>query len=138
MRSSTRAVSEGVSLPPSWLLAVEMMSGLPPRSLMPTWKDTRVRVDDLSKITATLCGPASGLGTPAVALHLDGEVEDRGLLGLAQVVVTEEVAGHAEVSWWAPSTDAMLWARIARNSSISASVDDERRRDAQARLVRRR
>ena len=26
-RSSTRAVSDGVSLPPSWLLAVEMISG---------------------------------------------------------------------------------------------------------------
>src|SRR5829696_6636712 len=60
-RSSTRAVSDGVSLPPSWLLAVEMMSGEPPRSAMPTAKDTRVRVDDLSKITATVCGPSSGL-----------------------------------------------------------------------------
>ena len=64
MRSSTRAVSDGVSLPPSWLLAVEMMSGEPPRSAMPTANDTLVRVDDLSKITATVWGPASGF-TPS-------------------------------------------------------------------------
>src|SRR3954451_22704461 len=61
IRSSTRAVSAGVSLPPSWLFAVELMSGLPPRSAMPTAKLTRVRVEDLSKITATVCGPSSGL-----------------------------------------------------------------------------
>ena len=60
IRSSTRAVSDGVSLPPSWLFAVEMISGLPPRSAMPTAKLTRVRVEDLSKITATVCGPARG------------------------------------------------------------------------------
>ena len=59
-RSRTRAVSEAVSLPPSWLLAVLMMSGTPPRSAMPTAKETRVRVEDLSKITATVCGPARG------------------------------------------------------------------------------
>ena len=39
---------------------VEMISGDPPRSAIPTANDTRVRVDDLSKITATVCGPASG------------------------------------------------------------------------------
>jgi hypothetical protein len=60
-RSSTRAVSEAVSLPPSWLLAVLMISGLPPRSAIPTAKDTLVRVEDLSKMTATVRGPASGL-----------------------------------------------------------------------------
>ena len=87
-----------VSLPPSWLLAVQMMSGLPPRSAMPTAKETRVRVEDLSKMTATVCGPASGFGTEAVALQLDGQVEDLGLLGRGEVVVAEEVAGHAAVS----------------------------------------
>ena len=59
-RSSTRAVSLGVSLPPSWLFAVEMISGEPPRSAMPTANDTRVRVEDLSKITATVWGPSRG------------------------------------------------------------------------------
>ena len=28
---------------------------------MPTANETRVRVEDLSKITATVCGPASGV-----------------------------------------------------------------------------
>ena len=50
-----------VSLPPSWLFAVEMMSGEPPRSAMPTANETRVRVEDLSKMTATVWGPARGL-----------------------------------------------------------------------------
>ena len=62
---------------------------------MPTANDTRVRVDDLSKMTATVCGPASGFTRPAVLLEALGEVEDLGLLGRADVVVAEEVAGHA-------------------------------------------
>ena len=35
-----------------------MTSGYPPSSLMPTLNETRVRVEDLSKITATVRGPA--------------------------------------------------------------------------------
>ena len=56
------------------LLAAELAVGrrdderLPPRSAMPTANDTRVRVDDLSKITATVCGPASGLRPQRSAL----------------------------------------------------------------------
>ena len=37
---------------------------------MPTAKDTRVRVDDLSKITATVCGPARGCCDQRSALSL--------------------------------------------------------------------
>ena len=61
---------------------------------MPTAKETRVRVEDLSKMTATVCGPASGFGREAVALQLQGEVEDLGLLGRGEVVVAQEMAGH--------------------------------------------
>ncbi|OEI70208.1 Uncharacterized protein Cus16_0834 [Curtobacterium sp. ER1/6] len=66
-----------------------------------------------------------GLLAPAVGLHLRGEVEDRGLLGLGEVVVAEEVAGHAEVSWvgvpCSAATAARLSPRIDTNSSISSS-----------------
>ena len=50
---------------------------------MPTANDTRVRVDDLSKMTATVCGPASGVAPQRSALSALGEVEDLGLLGRA-------------------------------------------------------
>src|SRR6218665_430607 len=59
-RSNTRAVSAIDSLLPSWLSADEMTSGTPPRSAIPTANDTRVRVDVLSKMAATVWGPASG------------------------------------------------------------------------------
>ena len=39
--------------------------------------------------------PGERRAPPAVGLDLLGEVEDLGLLGLGQVVVAEEVAGHA-------------------------------------------
>ncbi len=58
-------MSEGVSLPPSWLFAVEMISGEPPRSAMPTANETRVRVDDLSKMTATVSDALILEGAPA-------------------------------------------------------------------------
>ena len=69
-------MSDGVSLPPSWLFAVEMMSGLPPRSAMPTAKLTLVRVDDLSKMTDRLRA-GERLHREAVLLELYGKVEDR-------------------------------------------------------------
>ena len=64
---------------------------------MPTANETRVRVEDLSKITATVCGPARVLSRPAVLLQLEGEIEDLGLLGRGEVVVAQQVAGHAVV-----------------------------------------
>src|SRR5882757_1077636 len=45
---------------PSWLVWASMTSGYPPSSAMPTLNDTRVRVDGLSKMTATARGPVSG------------------------------------------------------------------------------
>ena len=60
-RLSTRAVSPTVSPRPSCVLWDSMTSGLPPRSATPVAKETRVRSDGLSNITATVCGPASGL-----------------------------------------------------------------------------
>ena len=50
---------------------------------MPTANDTRVRVDGLSKTTATARGPASGCRREPVGLHRVGEVEHLGLLGRA-------------------------------------------------------
>ena len=117
-----------VSLPPSWLLAVLMISGTPPRSAMPTANETRVRVDDLSKMTATVCGPASGVTREPVLLQLDGEVEDRGLLGLGEVVVAQEVTGHATASRAsAKQVDELVDFGVA---------DDERRCQADAGRVR--
>ena len=60
-RLSTRAVSSTVSPRPSCVLWDSMTSGLPPRSATPVANETRVRSDGLSNITATVCGPASGL-----------------------------------------------------------------------------
>ena len=59
-RSSTRAVSSMDSPRPIWELPASMISGRPPSSAMPTAKETRVRVDGLSKSTATVCGPSNG------------------------------------------------------------------------------
>src|SRR3954465_12679645 len=69
-RPSTRAVSSIGSPRPSWLLPGSHTSGEPPSSATPTENDTRVRVDGLSKRTATVrgtpWGAASGVGAAAV------------------------------------------------------------------------
>ncbi len=59
-RSSTRAVSAIGSPRPICELCASMISGTPPSSAIPTANEIRVRVDVLSKITATVFGPASG------------------------------------------------------------------------------
>ncbi len=59
-RSSTRAVSSIGSPRPSWLVWASTTSGLPPSSATPTANEIRVRVDGLSKISATVFGPSSG------------------------------------------------------------------------------
>ncbi len=61
---------------------------------MPTVNETWVRRVGLSKSTATVCGPASGREGEAVGLEPDGELEDGALLGRAEVVVAQQVAGH--------------------------------------------
>ena len=61
---------------------------------MPTLNDTRVRVDGLSKITATARGPASGVNADRSLLDPVGQVEHLELLGRAEVVVAEEVRGR--------------------------------------------
>ncbi len=57
IRSRTLAVSVMDSLWPSCDSPEPMMSGTPPRSAIPVAKDTRVRVEVLSKITATVLRP---------------------------------------------------------------------------------
>ena len=57
MRSSTLAVSSTDSLCPICASPGLMMSALPPMSAMPVAKETRVRVEVLSKMTATVWRP---------------------------------------------------------------------------------
>ena len=54
MRESTCAVSLIGSPRPSWISAVERNSALPPSCDVPTSKETRVRVEDLAKIIASV------------------------------------------------------------------------------------
>ena len=61
---------------------------------MPTAKETRVRVDDLSKITATVCGPASGVTAQRSFLSSIARSRISACSAWAQVVVAQEVAGH--------------------------------------------
>src|SRR3954453_4746919 len=49
-----------VSPRPSWVVAASMMIGWPPSSAMPASKDSLVRVEGFSKMTATDLGPSSG------------------------------------------------------------------------------
>ena len=57
MRSRTLAVSSTDSLWPIWASPGLMIRALPPMSAMPVAKETRVRVEVLSKITATVLRP---------------------------------------------------------------------------------
>ena len=69
---------------------------------------------------------------PAVGLDLLGEVEDRGLLGLGQVVVAEEVAGHVR----SPGSVGlrMLRGRSAKMRSNSASSSSPMMRGGASRM----
>ena len=78
---------------------------------MPAVKDTWVRRVGRSKTSATVIGPASGLVAVRVLLHRGREREHLGLLGRGEVVVGEEVAGHAGTS---------LASRIAGHASMNA------------------
>ena len=62
-----------------------------------------------------------GLRAPAVLLHLDGQVEDLGLLGRGEVVVAEEVAGHGISSGGRRQQAARAAPKRSANSAISAS-----------------
>ena len=55
MRPSTRAVSLIGSPRPSWMSFLDRNIGKPPSSRMPTSKETRVRVEDLVKMSAHVC-----------------------------------------------------------------------------------
>ena len=56
--------------------------------------DTRVRVDGLSNMIATACGPVEGPMQVAVLPEREGELEDLALLGRGEVVIPQEVARH--------------------------------------------
>src|SRR5699024_317977 len=56
------------SLCPSCASPGLMISGCPPSAAMPAANDTRVRVEVLSKMTAAVCGPASGVREYGAAL----------------------------------------------------------------------
>src|SRR5699024_9011514 len=62
------AVSAMDSLCPSCASPGLMISGCPPSAAMPAANDTRVRVEVLSKMTAAVCGPASGVRELGAAL----------------------------------------------------------------------
>ena len=72
-----------VSPRPSWLDAASTIIGVPPSWAMPASNDSRVRVDGLSKITATACGPVQRAAGERCGLERVGEVEDLALLGRA-------------------------------------------------------
>ena len=80
----------------------------------PAAKDDWVRRVCLSKIIATVRGPASGFASYGAVLELGREVEDLGLLGRGQVVVGQEVAGHAS------SVRGIAASRIAGQAESSA------------------
>ena len=84
---------------------------------MPTEKETRVRVDGLSKRTATACGTGEWLPCEPVGLHRVGQVEHLDQLVGAEVVVAQEVPRAAHVS--VPPVGA--WAERTR-------VEDRRKR----------
>ena len=110
---------------------------------MPTANETRVRVDDLSKMTATVCGPASGLSFQRSFLSSMREIEDLGLLGAGQVVVAQQVAGHAGTSVGSrASSRASARARRCASAAVNScdelvdlDVADVERRDEPDRLV---
>ena len=73
---------------------------------------------------------------PAVGLDGLGEIEDLGLLGLGQVVVAQEVAGHRA----APSESVTVRQGVGEQSGELGDLgvaDDQRRREADAGLARR-
>src|ERR1700722_7915861 len=59
-RDNTRAVSSNVSSRPNWVLRPSTTTACPPSCAMPSSKENRVRVEFLSKITATPRGPSRG------------------------------------------------------------------------------
>ena len=85
---------------------------------MPAANDAWVRSVGLSKIIATVCGPASGFASYGVRLSVGGEGEHLGLLGRAEVVVAQEVPGHDAL----PSPASRMPGQAARNASASSSV----------------
>ncbi len=84
---------------------------------MPNSKENRVRVEFLSKMTATPRGPSKGPTAERVLLQFGGQLEHLGLFGRGQVVVAQEVAGHA-----GPPAASRMPGRAATNPSSWGSV----------------
>ena len=61
---------------------------------MPTSNENRVRVEFLSKMTATPRGPSSGRRLNGSFFSSAASVQHLGLLGGRQVVVAQEVPSH--------------------------------------------
>ena len=94
---------------------------------MPTANDTWVRSVGLSKITATVRGPASGRAANRSAFSSRGEVEHLGLLGRAEVVVAQEVPGHAVRPASAAWPSSRIAGQAARNVVGLLGGEDQRR-----------
>ncbi len=90
----TRATSATDSRLPIWARLPSTTMGKPPSSAMPVVKETWVRSVGLSKMTATVRGPANGRSANRSALSLRGERQHLGLLDRGEVVVAKEVPGH--------------------------------------------
>ena len=117
----------------------------PPSSRMPTSKETRVRVEGLSKIIARTL-PASGLSVRRAAARAGGgpswrrRRQDPPQLGGRQSAEVEKMLwrGAARSVIMQPPSGAGTAAEIRRRrpraagqaSAISASVDDQRRQQA--------
>ena len=83
---------------------------------------TWVRSVGLSKIIATVCGPAQRLRVVRRGLELGGQVEHLGLLGRGQVVVAQEVAGHGGRPARAPRRGSPARRRGTRRRRRSVSI----------------
>ena len=65
---------------------------------MPTSNENRVRVEFLSKMTATPRGPSSGLRAERVRLQLAASASTSACSVGRQVVVTQEMPGHHDTA----------------------------------------
>ena len=85
---------------------------------MPAANDAWVRSVGLSKIIATVCGPASGWRVVRRPLEVGGQREDLRLLGRGEVVVAQEVPHDADLLSGSPGHAS---AKAATSSSVSTS-----------------
>ena len=82
-----------------------MIIGWPPSSAIAVSKEILVRGDGLSNSTATVRGPAKGRSWNGVRFKRVGEIQDRELLGRAEIIIGQEMSHSAssarfvEKSW---------------------------------------